>query len=49
MRCARRGSREPAAAASDALRAALTAIDPDELSPRAALEALYTLRRLLGA
>jgi DNA mismatch repair protein MutS len=31
----------------DALRSALAAIDPDELAPRAALEALYTLRRLL--
>src|SRR5438105_3929182 len=33
--------------AADALRQALEAIDPDELSPKAALEALYTLRRLL--
>jgi DNA mismatch repair protein MutS len=33
--------------APDALRAALKAIDPDELSPKAALAALYTLRRLL--
>ena len=32
----------------DALREALKAIDPDELSPKAALEALYALRRLLG-
>jgi len=39
----------PANATADALRAALAAIDPDELSPRAALEALYALRRLLGA
>jgi hypothetical protein len=31
----------------DALRQALKAIDPDELSPKAALETLYTLRRLL--
>jgi DNA mismatch repair protein MutS len=31
----------------DALRQALEAINPDELSPKAALEALYTLRRLL--
>jgi len=38
-----------APAAPDALREALAAIDPNELSPRAALEALYTLRRLLGA
>ena len=36
-----------AAAADDVLRAALRAIDPDELSPKAALEALYSLRRLL--
>src|SRR6266513_1585015 len=34
--------------AADALRQALKAIDPDELSPKAALEALYTLRRLLA-
>ncbi len=33
--------------ARDALREALAAIDPDALSPREALEALYTLRRLL--
>jgi DNA mismatch repair protein MutS len=33
--------------AADALRTALRAIDPDELSPKAALEALYRLRRLL--
>ncbi len=31
----------------DALRAALAGIRPDELSPRAALDALYDLRRLL--
>jgi DNA mismatch repair protein MutS len=37
----------PVDAVADALRAALTTIDPDELSPRAALEALYALRRLL--
>jgi DNA mismatch repair protein MutS len=37
----------PSGSAPDALRAALAAIDPDELSPKAALEALYTLRRLL--
>ena len=35
------------AGADDALRAALRSIDPDELSPKAALEALYRLRRLL--
>jgi DNA mismatch repair protein MutS len=34
-------------AAPDELRAALRAIDPDELSPKAALAALYSLRRLL--
>jgi DNA mismatch repair protein MutS len=33
---------------TEALRAALGAIDPDELSPKAALEALYTLRRMLN-
>jgi DNA mismatch repair protein MutS len=39
----------PARAASepDELRAALEALDPDELSPRAALDALYKLRKLL--
>jgi DNA mismatch repair protein MutS len=36
-----------ALAAPDALRLALTALDPDELTPKAALEALYALRRLL--
>jgi DNA mismatch repair protein MutS len=36
-----------ATAAEDALRVALRAIDPDEMSPRAALDALYRLRRLL--
>jgi len=36
---------EPAAA-PDALRAALEAIDPDAMSPREALEALYELKRL---
>jgi DNA mismatch repair protein MutS len=45
---ARRGG-DGADAAADAVREALAAIDPDELSPRAALEALYALRRLLGA
>ena len=29
------------------MRAALGALDPDELTPKAALEALYRLRRLL--
>ena len=41
------GGRAPAGATADALRRALAAIDPDQLSPRAALEALYALRRLL--
>src|SRR3989440_292241 len=36
-------------AAQDEIRAALAALDPDELSPKAALEALYRLRRLLEA
>jgi DNA mismatch repair protein MutS len=31
----------------DAIRAALRALDPDGLSPKAALEALYRLRQLL--
>jgi DNA mismatch repair protein MutS len=31
----------------DALREALKSLDPDELSPRAALDALYAMRRLL--
>ena len=35
------------AAPADALREALAALDPDELTPKAALEALYALRRLL--
>jgi DNA mismatch repair protein MutS len=34
-------------APADALREALAVLDPDELTPRAALEALYALRRLL--
>jgi DNA mismatch repair protein MutS len=34
-------------AKADAVRAALAALDPDELTPKAALEALYRLRRLL--
>ena len=36
-----------AAAASDALREALAALDPDELTPKAALEAVYRLKRVL--
>jgi DNA mismatch repair protein MutS len=35
--------------AVDAVREALRALDPDELSPKAALEALYQLRQLLRA
>ncbi len=35
-------------AAPDPLRTALEALDPDELTPKAALEALYRLRRLLS-
>lgn len=35
------------APAPDELRVALEALDPDELTPKAALEALYRLRRLL--
>ena len=38
----------PAAPAPDPLREALACLDPDELSPKAALEALYRLRRLLN-
>ncbi|MDB5510336.1 MAG: mismatch repair protein MutS [Hyphomicrobiales bacterium] len=38
---------EPAPARPDALRARLRTIDPDDLSPKAALEALYELKRLL--
>ena len=37
-----------AAPRPDVLRKALQAIDPDELSPKDALAALYSLRRLLG-
>ena len=33
--------------APDELRTALTALDPDALTPREALEALYTLKRLI--
>jgi DNA mismatch repair protein MutS len=36
-------------AAPDPIRAAIEALDPDELSPKAALEALYRLRKLLKA
>ena len=38
----------PTAAAPDPLRAALAALDPDELSPREAHARLYTLKELLG-
>ncbi|MGB6487089.1 MAG: DNA mismatch repair protein MutS [Steroidobacteraceae bacterium] len=37
----------PPEALADPLREALSALDPDEMSPKAALEALYRLRRLL--
>ena len=37
----------PSQAPSDPVREALTALDPDEMTPRAALEAIYRLRRLL--
>ena len=36
-------------AAADGLREALAALDPDELTPKAALEAIYRLRRLLDS
>jgi DNA mismatch repair protein MutS len=36
-------------AAADPLRVAIAAIDPDELSPKSALEALYRLRKLLSS
>jgi DNA mismatch repair protein MutS len=36
-------------AAEEEIRAALAGLDPDELSPKAALEVLYRLRRLLDA
>jgi DNA mismatch repair protein MutS len=39
---------EPVAAA-DPVRVAVEAIDPDELSPKAALETLYRLRKLLSS
>jgi DNA mismatch repair protein MutS len=39
----------PRAVPPDTLREAIAAIDPDALSPRQALEALYTLRRLLDS
>jgi DNA mismatch repair protein MutS len=39
----------PQRASPDPLRTAVEAIDPDELSPKAALEALYRLRKLLSS
>ena len=39
----------PAAPKADALREALDRINPDDLSPRAALEALYDLKRRAGS
>jgi DNA mismatch repair protein MutS len=39
---------EPPAPLPDIVREALQAIDPDELSPKAALETLYRLRKLLA-
>ncbi|WP_298745968.1 DNA mismatch repair protein MutS [uncultured Brevundimonas sp.] len=41
-------SEPPAPAPSSALRDALSAIDPDELSPREALETLYRLKAIRG-
>ena len=37
----------PKSAVADPLRTAMQAVDPDELSPKAALETLYRLRKLL--
>jgi DNA mismatch repair protein MutS len=39
----------PQPSAPDALRTAVTALDPDALSPREALESIYALKRLLEA
>jgi DNA mismatch repair protein MutS len=39
----------PRPATADPLRTAVEAIDPDELSPKAALETLYRLRKLLSS
>jgi DNA mismatch repair protein MutS len=44
---ARRPAAADGAGTFEALRRALAALDPDELSPRAALDALYRLRRIL--
>jgi DNA mismatch repair protein MutS len=38
----------PEPAGTDPLRAALDAIDPDELTPKEALEALYRLKMAVG-
>jgi DNA mismatch repair protein MutS len=40
---------DPEAQALERLRSALAALDPDQLTPRAALEELYRLRRLLDS
>jgi DNA mismatch repair protein MutS len=40
---------QPAGAEKDAVREALTALEPDSLAPREALEALYRLKMLLAA
>ncbi|MDB5593710.1 MAG: mismatch repair protein MutS [Hyphomicrobiales bacterium] len=37
---------EPSSPVADPLRASLDALDPDEMSPKAALEALYALKRV---
>ena len=42
-RASRRKRRAP-----DELRAAVAALDPDAMSPREALEAIYALKRLAG-
>jgi len=41
-------SQQLEAPAADPLAEAIAAIDPDALSPREALEALYALKRLAG-
>jgi DNA mismatch repair protein MutS len=41
--------RPPKPITADPLRTAIEAIDPDELSPKAALETLYRLRKLLSS
>jgi DNA mismatch repair protein MutS len=40
--------RDPEPHAADALGEAIDAIDPDELSPRSAIDALYRLKRIRG-